>query len=213
MAKVFPSLLAADFSRLGQEISGIKGADALHLDIMDGLFVKNISFGLPILESLRPLTKIPFDVHLMIQKPHDYIKRFADAGSNFISFHIEACPNPEPLLNEIRALGCKPGIAIDLGTSPEAILPFLPELDFVLVMSVKAGFGGQKFQADAACVIKRLAEERTRQGLAFEISVDGGINAETGRKCVVAGADILIAGSVVFRAKDPGRAIEALRIP
>ena len=211
MVLVFPSILAADFSALAKEILKVENADALHLDIMDGLFVPNISFGLPVLESLRPLTNLPFDTHLMIQKPELYIEKFIEAGSNSLSFHIEACSKPLPLLKKIRFHGVSPGLAIDFGTPVEKILAFLHELDFVTVLSAKAGFGGQKFQESTLEKIRTIREHANQLGLKTKISVDCGINLETGKRCVEAGADILIAGSSVFKAKNPKEAVAEMQ--
>lgn len=211
MAKVFPSLLSADFSNLAAEIGKVPNADALHLDIMDGQFVNNISFGIPIVESIRKITKLPLDTHLMIVNPEKYVEKFAEAGSNSISFHIEAAKNPKKLLAEIKSLGLRAGIAVDSPTDVKKVFPLLPFLDFVLIMTVKAGFGDQQFQESAPEKIEILKKEIERKHLQVEIAVDGGINTETAKKCLNAGADILIAGHYIFKAENPAKAISELK--
>ena len=210
MLRISPSLLAADFSNLQAELEKIPNADSIHFDVMDGLFVPNISFGFPVLKSLKSRTKIPFDTHLMIERPGRYTKAFAEL-SNSLSFHVEASRRPEIHLKEIRGLGVSPGIAIDLETPAEKVFQYLPHADFILVMSVKAGFGGQSFHPSALSKISAIREEAKKQSLKLDISVDGGINSETAKQCVQAGANILIAGSTVFKAENPKKAIEELR--
>jgi ribulose-phosphate 3-epimerase len=211
MAKVFPSLLAADFSNLESELNKVSTADALHLDIMDGAFVDNISFGIPVIKSIRKITSMQFDTHLMIQNPKKFIEQFIEAGSNSLSFHIEAAKDAIPLLKKIKSLGAKAGIAIDLNTKAETVFPVLKFCDFVLIMTVKAGFGGQSFQESALQKIKAISKEIKRQNLSTEISVDGGINNETAKLCLNAGANILIAGSHIFKSEKPEQAIRELK--
>lgn len=211
MAKVFPSLLAADFCCLGKEIEKVSNADALHLDIMDGCFVNNISFGLPIIKSIRKTTKLPFDTHLMIAQPEKYVERFVAVGSNRLSFHIEATKQPTQLLKKIKSLGTSAGIAIDLETSIESAFSVLPFADFVLVMTVKAGFGGQSFQEKALQKIIALKKELEKKRLNTEIAVDGGITPETALLCASAGANVLIAGSTIFNSINPKQKISELQ--
>ena len=211
MLRVFPSLLAADFSNLAGELEKVKNADGLHLDIMDGSFVPNISFGLPIVKSLLPLTSLHFDTHLMIQKPENYVEQFAAAGSDSLSFHIEASHEPEKLLEKIKSLGPKAGIALDLPTAVEKVLPLVQLADFVLVMTVKAGFGGQKFDGSALSKISMIRQTAEAAGKELDIIVDGGINLKTAKEVAAAVANVLVAGSSVFKALLPSTALEELK--
>lgn len=213
MIQISPSILAADFSKLGAEIQDIDrgGAEMIHLDVMDGLFVPNISFGFPVIEALRPLTQRIFDVHLMIREPERYIERFAKAGAQIITFHLEATEDPAAVLRTIHKCGVRAGISIKPATPPESVFPYLPFCDMVLVMSVEPGFGGQSFIAETPARIRTVKDEIDRLGLAIDIQVDGGINETTAKLCTAAGANILVAGSSVFRAKDRRTAIDALR--
>ena len=207
MIRISPSLLAADFSRLDRELDRVSGADAIHLDVMDGVFVPNISFGVPVLQAIRKVTPLFFDVHLMIVRPLDYIEAFVKAGADCITFHLESESDPGEVIQKIRSFGKQAGIAIKPGTPAQALLPYLPDLDMVLVMSVEPGFGGQKFMESALPKLEFL--RNAAPGLT--LNVDGGINGETGRRCVAAGADMLVAGSYVFGAGDPSAAISSLR--
>ncbi len=206
---VEPSLLACDFANLEREIRRVEeaGARSLHLDIMDGVFVPNISFGLPVVEAIRRVTDLPLDVHLMITKPELYVKRFRKAGADLITFHIEVVDDPRPLLEEIRGLGAGAGITLNPPTSVEEVEDCLPYCDLALVMSVMAGFGGQVFEPVALDKLRRL---RTVGGDDLLLSVDGGINAETIGPCVEAGADLLVAGSTIFSQEDYRQTIEEL---
>lgn len=209
MVKISPSLLAADFTQLGRELKKIEsgGAQWLHLDVMDGVFVPNISFGLPVIQSLRPVTGLTFDVHLMIQDPLPYVQAFAKAGADYLTFHLESACDPRETIRKIHEAGMKAGISIKPATPVEQLLPFLPELQLVLVMSVEPGFGGQKFMPESLQKIRSIRAAAPD----VHISVDGGINAETGTLCREAGADVLVAGSFVFGAEDPQKAIALLK--
>lgn len=213
MVKISPSILAADFSRLLDEIVSMEqaGADMIHLDVMDGIFVTNISFGLPVIESLRKRTDMIFDVHLMIDRPERYAKRFIDAGADILTFHIEATEDPAGLLDLIRSYGAKAAISIKPGTPAEAVFPLLDKCDMVLVMTVEPGYGGQKFMADMLPKIAEIKKEIDKRGLVVEIQVDGGINPENAPSVISAGANILVAGSSVFKSDDRMKAIESLR--
>lgn len=213
MAKVAPSILAADFNRLGEEIKAIEeaGADMIHLDIMDGHYVPNITFGMPIVAALRKITKLPLDAHLMISNPEKFVEEFAKSGADIITYHIEAGNDPKMLNQQIRATGKKVGVSVDAYTGVEKIMDILDEVDYVLVMSVKTGFSGQKFMPEAFEKIKTLVEERKGRKLKFKIMVDGGINEATGKKAVEAGAEILVAASYIFKSKDYKKAIESLK--
>jgi ribulose-phosphate 3-epimerase len=210
---VAPSLLAADFARLGEEVAAIEaaGADWLHLDIMDGHFVPNISFGPPIVKSLRKLTKMPFDVHLMIAPVDPFLQAFAEAGADHIMFHPEAGPHPHRSLQAIKALGCKAGLVLNPGTPIAHVEPLLDLLDIILVMSVNPGFGGQKFIHSQLARIATLRKIIDASGQEIRLEVDGGIDPRTAPLCIDAGADTFVAGTAVFGTSDYRAAIEAIR--
>ena len=213
MVQISPSVLAADFGRLADELRDIDraGAELVHLDVMDGVFVPNISFGLPVLEALRPVTERVFDVHLMIVEPERYVERFIRAGADIVTVHYEATNDPVATLQKIRSLGAKAALSIKPATPPEAIFPYLALCDMVLVMSVEPGFGGQSFLPDSPEKIRALRCEIDRLGLHTLIEVDGGINEKTAPLCIEAGVDILVAGSAVFGSADRRAKIDALR--
>lgn len=212
MAKVSASVLAADYLTLKDDLAILKNADLdmLHMDVMDGLFVPNISFGVPVIDCVAKHTDIPLDVHLMIEKPHRYIDVFA-RHATWLGFHYEAGSDNAETLKKIRKLGCKPYITIKPDTSAEDIFPLLPLCDMVLVMSVEPGFGGQKFIPRALDKIAALAAEIKRQELNVEIEVDGGINKDTAPLAAKAGATVLVAGSYIFGAEDMGATIRYLK--
>ena len=211
--RIAPSLLAADFTRLGEEVRAVEraGADWLHLDIMDGHFVPNISFGPGVVKALRPHCALPFDVHLMIAPADPYLAAFAEAGARVISLHPEAGPHLHRSLQAIRALGCAPGVVLNPATPVSAVEHVLDLVDLVLVMSVNPGFGGQSFLASQLSKIAALRAMIAQSGREIALEVDGGVTAETAPRCIQAGADVLVAGSAVFGARDYAAAIAALR--
>lgn len=211
MIQIAPSLLSADFSRLADSIQQVEGfADLLHLDIMDGRFVPNITMGPLVVEAVRKTTDLPLDVHMMIVEPDRYLSDFRKAGADMISVHLEACLHLERTVDQIHQLGALAGVAINPATPVEALTDILDELDYVLVMSVNPGFGGQAFWPRAVEKIRRVVHMRGDQERPL-IEVDGGINHETASKVLEAGADIMVAGSYVFGADNPTERIKILR--
>lgn len=196
-----PSLLAADFTKLGEQIKETErcGAQFLHIDVMDGIFVPSISFGMPLIESIRPITKQFFDVHLMIVEPERYIQEFVDCGADGITFHLEATKNPQKVIERIHNAGAKAGISIKPGTALEEVYPYLSQADMVLIMSVEPGFGGQSFLPEAYGRIRKIREYLDRHQLAARLEVDGGIGKKNVREVMAAGANVFVAGSAVFR--------------
>ena len=209
MTKLAPSLLSADFARLGEDIRFIESCGAVyaHIDVMDGHFVDNISMGIPVIKSIRSVSRLVFDVHLMISDPAKYVKKFAEAGADIICFHLEAAPNPMDIIADIRALGKRSALAINPGTPVEELLPFVSEIDMALVMSVHPGAGGQVFIPEVLPKIKTLRQHIDKYGLACDIEIDGGINTDTVLQALDAGANVIVAGSNIFGAQDPAARI------
>ena len=208
-----PSILAADFWRLGEQIEEAENAGAryLHIDVMDGLFVPSISYGMPVIASLRKRTGLFFDVHLMIERPERYIKEFAESGADLINFHIEAAGDVEGTVGKIRAFNKKVGITVKPSTPAAAVEPYLELVDMVLVMTVEPGFGGQRLLPDQLPKVQTLCRWRAAGGHRFRIEVDGGLRPENAGACRAAGADVLVAGSAVFGADDPAAMMNTLR--
>lgn len=211
MTKISPSLLAADFYSLKEELQSIeKHADYLHVDVMDGHFVPNISFGFPIMESIKDQTNLPLDVHLMIEDPDRYIDKFIESGAHILTVHHEACTHIHRTIHYIKNKNIKAGVAINPGTPVSVLKEILPIVDLVLVMTVNPGFGGQTFIKETVKKVEELAELKRNYHYSYEIEVDGGINEVTAKDCLDAGATILVAGSAVFGAQDRRQAIEKI---
>ena len=210
---IAPSILSANFARLGEEVDAVlaAGADWVHFDVMDGHFVPNMSFGPPICAAIRPLTKLPIDVHLMVEDPTRFIPWFQKAGADIITVHVEAERHLHRALQQIHEGGCKAGVVLNPGTPALAVKEVLPYCDLVLVMSVNPGYGGQKFIPESLEKIAELRQMIDQRGLTTEIEVDGGVNPETAKLCIDAGATVLVAGSAVFQANNPADMIHSLR--
>ncbi len=213
MIKIAPSILSADFSKLGEEIKDVEqgGADYIHIDVMDGHFVPNITIGPLVVEAIRPITKLPLDVHLMIENADQYVEAFAKAGADFITVHVEACRHLHRTIHHIKSLGVKAGVVLNPATPVESILPIIDDVDMVLLMTVNPGFGGQKFIHSVLPKIRQVKDLALSRNLDLEIEVDGGVNEETAKLCVEAGANVLVAGSAVYNKQDRGQVISALK--
>ena len=215
MAKIAPSILSADFANLERDIHDIEvnGADGVHVDVMDGIFVPNITIGMPVVKALRKVTDLPLDVHLMIDRPIRYVEEFVKAGADWLTIHIEADQPQNTLeaLDQIRALGCKAGIVLKPRTPAEAAIPYLEKCDMILVMTVEPGFGGQKFMADQMDKIRRLRKMLESVNPGCVIEVDGGVDAVTCALCKEAGAEVLVAGSAYFKAADRAAIVKTIQ--
>ena len=215
MAKIAPSILSADFANLERDIHDLEknGADWVHVDIMDGIFVPNISIGIPVVAALRKVTDLPLDVHLMIDRPIRYVEEFVKAGADWLTIHIEADQPQNTLeaLDKIRALGCKAGIVLKPSTPAEAAIPYLEKCDMILVMTVEPGFGGQKFMADQMPKVAQLKEWMEDINPDCRIEVDGGVDANTCALCKESGADVLVAGSAYFKATDRAEFVKCIQ--
>lgn len=213
MIKVAPSILSADFSRLGEEIKDVEkgGADYIHVDVMDGHFVPNITIGSLIVEAIRPITSLTLDVHLMIENPDNYIPEFAKAGADIITVHVEACPHLHRTIGLIKSFGIKAGVVLNPHTPVSMIQHIIEDIDMVLLMTVNPGFGGQSFIPTVLPKIKEVATLIQERNLSVDIEVDGGVNKETAVLCREAGANVLVAGSAIYKQKDREKAIRDIR--
>lgn len=213
MIKIAPSILSANFAKLGEEVKEVEeaGAELIHIDVMDGHFVPNITMGPIVVEALRPITKLPLDVHLMIENPDQYIEAFAKAGADWISVHVEACPHLHRTIQLIRSFGVKPGVVLNPHTPIEMIQHVLKDVDFVLLMTVNPGFGGQKFIDNVVPKIEALSKMIKEMDLNVEIEIDGGITSETIVPCAKAGATIFVAGSAIYNKEDRKAALQAIK--
>ncbi|TMU87830.1 ribulose-phosphate 3-epimerase [Bacillus sp. BHET2] len=213
MMKIAPSILSANFAELGNEIKDVEkgGADYIHVDVMDGHFVPNITLGPMMVKAIRPITTLPLDVHLMIENPDQYIDAFADAGADYITVHVEATAHLHRTIQLIKSKGVKAGVVLNPGTPAESIKPILQDVDMVLLMTVNPGFGGQSFIPSVLPKIKQIRDWANEVNPTLEIEVDGGINTETAALCAEAGADVFVAGSAIYNRNDRGAAIEELK--
>ena len=213
MIKISPSILSADFANLARDIGRIDTADYVHVDVMDGLFVPNISIGIPVVKSIRPITSLSLDVHLMIDRPVRYVEQFCDAGADIVTCHVEADTeeNIHEALRKIHAKGKKAGVVVKPKTPAGAVLPFIDEVEMILVMTVEPGFGGQKFMADMMPKVQTIRGYIDAMNPACELEVDGGVDPTTCKLCIASGANVLVAGSAVYKAEDIPARIAELR--
>ena len=213
MIKIAPSILSADFSKLGEEITDVEngGADYIHVDVMDGHFVPNITIGPLIVEAIRPVTKLPLDVHLMIENPDNYIPQFAKAGADIISVHVEACPHLHRTIQLIKEHGVKAGVVLNPATPIETIKHIIEDVDLILLMTVNPGFGGQSFISSVLPKIANVRDLVSKSGKEIEIEVDGGVNPDTSKQCIEAGANVLVAGSAIYKNTNREGAIASIR--
>lgn len=213
MIKIAPSILSADFAKLGEDIKDVElgGADYIHVDVMDGHFVPNITIGSLIVDAIRPVTDLPLDVHLMIENPDKYIETFSKAGADIITVHVEACPHLHRTLQLIKSTGTKAGVVLNPHTPVSTIQHVIEDVDMVLLMTVNPGFGGQSFIHSVLPKIREVADLVAEKNLNVEIEIDGGVNPETAKLCVEAGANVLVAGSAIYNQKDRAQAIQAIR--
>ena len=213
MVKIAPSILSSNFAKLGNEIKEVEegGADYIHVDVMDGHFVPNITIGPLIVEAIRPVTDLPLDVHLMIENPDHYIQSFSDAGADIISVHVEACTHLHRTIQLIKSCGKKAGVVINPATPVDTIQHIIEDVNLVLLMTVNPGFGGQKFIDSVVPKIRQVKQMVDEKGLNIDIEVDGGVNPETARICKQAGANVLVAGSAIFNKGDRKKAISDIR--
>ena len=202
--QISPSILSADFSQLGNEIKRLNqaGADMIHVDVMDGHFVPNLTIGPPVIKALKKNSSIPFDVHLMISPVHEYIEAYADAGADIITIHPEATENLQQSIDKIKKFKKKVGVSLNPKTEVDVIKEFLNQIDLVLIMSVNPGFGGQKFMPEVLSKVKKLADIRNKEKLSFDIEIDGGINFDNSKLAIAAGANILVSGTTIFKSND-----------
>ncbi len=213
MVKIAPSILSADFSKLGEEIIAVEkaGADYIHVDVMDGHFVPNITIGPLIVEAIRPITKLALDVHLMIENPDQYVEAFAKAGADFLTVHVEASRHLHRTIQKIKSFGVKAGVVLNPATPVDTIQHIMGDIDMVLLMSVNPGFGGQKFIPEVLQKIRQVKQMSEAKGLDIDIEIDGGVNQETARLCMEAGATVLVAGSAIYDQEDYAKAISLIR--
>lgn len=214
MIKVAPSILSADFGKMAEAVQNIEkwGADWVHCDVMDGVYVPNITFGMPMVKALRKYTDMFLDVHLMITRPEKYVGQFCDAGADLVTFHPEASEDVKGALNEIKSKGVKCGLVVNADQPFSVAEPYLDRIDLLLIMTVQAGFGGQSFKEDCLEKVRRGAEIKREKGYSYEIEIDGGVSPANIERCKDAGGTVVVAGSAVFKAEDPAAAVRAMQI-